>query len=232
MVDSALQNMKTALSLVRSLQVIEGTDRDYVERLLEDAVAILERLTQRLPDVVAHADWGCDPCSRWIARATLRPGHVYEAHAPEPVGPLDELIPKLREEAGEQACILLGFDFPIGLPAFYAKQVGISNFKTGLMQFGKGDWAEFFNVAEQAAEIALRRPFYPLKSGKKGEHKQESLLTVLGATRLDDLLRRCERSHNGRPAAACLFWTLGPKTVGKAAICGWRDVIIPALNVA
>ena len=33
----------------------------------------------------------------------------------------------------------------------------------------------------------------------------------------------------GRGAAEVLFWTLGPKQVGRAAIAGWRDVLIPHL---
>ena len=31
-------------------------------------------------------------------------------------------------------------------------------------------------------------------------------------------------------AAAPLFWTLGPKQVGKSAIIGWRDLLAPALR--
>lgn len=45
-----------------------------------------------------------------------------------------------------------------------------------------------------------------------------------------DLLRDCERPTNERAAASSLFWTLGAKQVGRAAIAGWRDVLAPALG--
>lgn len=43
------------------------------------------------------------------------------------------------------------------------------------------------------------------------------------------LLRECERATNDRQAACSLFWTLGGNQVGKGAISGWREVIIPNL---
>ena len=43
-------------------------------------------------------------------------------------------------------------------------------------------------------------------------------------------MRSCERSHGQRGAASSLFWTLGGKQVGRAAISGWRDVLGPALR--
>jgi hypothetical protein len=52
----------------------------------------------------------------------------------------------------------------------------------------------------------------------------------LGAGAIADLLRRCERANATRGAASPLFWTLGGKQVGKAAIIGWRDVLAPALR--
>jgi hypothetical protein len=46
----------------------------------------------------------------------------------------------------------------------------------------------------------------------------------------DGLRRRCDRATPQRPAASPLFWTLGAKQVGKAAISGWRDLLVPALR--
>jgi hypothetical protein len=47
---------------------------------------------------------------------------------------------------------------------------------------------------------------------------------------INALRRQCELSHAGRRAAAPLFWTLGAQQVGKAAICGWQDMLGPALR--
>jgi hypothetical protein len=157
---------------------------------------------------------------------------VYCVHAPEEVGSLNELIPRLRVKAGPEACVVLGFDFAIGLPHYYAQQAGIPNFKSALAErFGKLDWSRFFDVADKANDISLKRPFYPFTRGKKGQHKKQYLLEKLQVPTMDALLRKCERKHDSRAAANCLFWTLGANQVGKGAICGWRDVILPALEL-
>ena len=44
------------------------------------------------------------------------------------------------------------------------------------------------------------------------------------------LLRRCELGAEGQRQACSLFWTLGGNQVGKAALIGWRDVLIPGLK--
>jgi hypothetical protein len=56
------------------------------------------------------------------------------------------------------------------------------------------------------------------------------LLHGLGVDSSNDLLRLCDRGYPGRPAAAPLFWTMGAKQVGKAAISGWRELLTPALR--
>ncbi len=45
---------------------------------------------------------------------------------------------------------------------------------------------------------------------------------------VDELYRRCD-VHPDRARAAALFWLVGGKQVGKAAITGWRDLLAPAL---
>lgn len=79
------------------------------------------------PNVAYHADWSSNEKKRWCARAVLgRDGH-YPAFAPELVGNPGSLIEPLRTEAGNAGCAFAGFDFQIGLPAFYAKRAGISS---------------------------------------------------------------------------------------------------------
>ena len=43
----------------------------------------------------------------------------------EPVGSVASLIPETQRQIGERGCALTGFDFPIGVPMFYAREVHI-----------------------------------------------------------------------------------------------------------
>jgi hypothetical protein len=93
--------------------------------------------------------------------------------------------------------------------------------------FGLGDWGEFYTVAETADQICLKRPFYPARPGNS---RRFHLVEKLGLNDFNNLYRQCEFSHTPRRAASPLFWTMGPQQVGKAAICGWRDVLAPGLT--
>jgi hypothetical protein len=145
------------------------------------------------------------------------------------VGDARTLLQRLRERVGPEGCVLVGFDFPIGLPAQYAARAGIADFCALLPQLGRGEWRAFYKVAERRDEIGLRRPFYPQRPGGT---RQQHLLDGLGLDASEDLLRRCDRAQPSRRAAAPMFWTLGAQQVGKAAIAGWREVLAPALGDA
>ncbi|MDJ0740808.1 MAG: DUF429 domain-containing protein [Gammaproteobacteria bacterium] len=180
----------------------------------------------KLGDVqtVVHADWGSAPGKRWMCVAA-RTSRGFQVAAPQPVGETASLVERLHA-CGRGGATLIGFDFPIGLPVAYAQRVGIDDFPRALPTFGDGDWRDFYTLAEQAAEIGPRRPFYPRRPGGTC---QQHLLDGLGVDDMHALLRRCERSTPARHAASPLFWTLGGKQVGRAAIVGWRDVVAPAL---
>ncbi len=180
-----------------------------------------------LPTHIYHADWGTDPKKRWLARAKLTSDGRYAAEGPRLVGDLAQLIPSIRGDSGPGGCALVGFDFPIGVPAQYGAAAGVEQFKTLLMSLGSGRWTNFFHCAGLPAEISVSRPFYPFKPGGT---KQVHLLKALGLQSMDDLRRRCEKSQPNRRAACALFWTLGANQVGKGAIVGWRDVLAPALS--
>ncbi len=150
--------------------------------------------------------------------------------APKLVGDLDRFFPDLRRQALNRGSILAGFDFPLGLPIAYAEQVGIGDFTAALKKFGRGRWAGFYEVATTAGEISLDRPFFPQRPGGKGEFARAQLARGLGLDHFNDLLRRVDRPTGERPAASVMFWTLGGKQVGKAAITGWRDLLVPALR--
>lgn len=47
---------------------------------------------------------------------------------------------------------------------------------------------------------------------------------------MNELLRACEAGTDERRAACCLFWTLGANQVGKGALTGWREQIIPLME--
>jgi hypothetical protein len=176
------------------------------------------------PALVAHADWSVHPGKRWMARAVRRPGGGYLALPPAPVGALDGFFAGLAAGAGPGA-ILVGFDFPIGLPAAYARRAGIDHFATALAGFGEGRWRDFYDVGVHPEQIALTRPFYP---DRPGGRSRRQLLDGLGLETWDSVHRRCDRSTPGRLAACPMFWTLGGNQVGKAAIVGWRDLLAPA----
>jgi hypothetical protein len=175
-----------------------------------------------LPAPVAHADWSVDARKRWLARATLLPDGRYRATGPQPVRPLDSLLKRLEAEAGAGP-ILLGFDFPIGLPRAYAELRRIGDFVAELRRFDD----RFYDVAAQPDEISLDRPFYPMR---RGGTSRQHLVTRLKLASWPDLLRRCDQRSPTRAAACALFWTHGPQQVGKAAITGWREVLAPALR--
>ena len=171
------------------------------------------------PILVAHADWSMHAAKRWIARAVLRP-EGYLAMPPAPVGPLESFWTGLAAAAGAGP-IVVGFDFPIGLPAVYAERASITDFLGALDSFG----AEFYEIASTPAQIALSRPFYPHRSGGRS---RRDLLDGLGIADWQRLHRHCDRSTSERRAACPMFWTLGANQVGRAVITGWRDLLAPA----
>jgi hypothetical protein len=142
------------------------------------------------------------------------------------VGPADSLLDRLRERAGG-GTILVGFDFPIGLPLAFARQAGIAGFTDLLPGLGSGRWAHFHDLAEHADEISLTRPFYPRRPGGTS---RAHLVSALGVNSFAELLRRCERRTATRNDACSLFWTLGGNQVGRAAIAGWREILAPAFR--
>ena len=180
---------------------------------------------RRATHLVAHADWSAGPKKRWLAAAVLRADGRYELAPTKRIGPLEDLWRALERMDGER--VLLGFDFPLGLPAAYAGHAGIDDFVAVLPHFGEGRWQRFYDVASEPGEIGLERPFYPARPG--GRRRRE-LLDGLGLAEWSDVLRRCDRRSATRTAACALFWTLGGSQVGKAAIAGWRDLLAPALR--
>jgi len=178
----------------------------------------------RQPKLIAHADWSTKPNKRWGTIA-LRSGPSYRIERPTPVGDVTTFIERLKDLA-DGGQIAAGFDFPIGIPLAYANLAGVTDFLDFLKGLGRKGWEEFFEISETPDEINVHRPFYPKRPGSTAHIH---LVNGLGVGTMDDLLRKCERAYNGRKAACALFWTLGGNQVGRAAISGWCDVLIPAI---
>lgn len=179
----------------------------------------------RLPAVVAHADWSVSPAKRWLAVARRDGRGRYRAAAPVLVGDPATLLTRLVGAARQDGPLLLGLDLPLGLPLAYARRAGIEDFVAWFVGLGQGAWAEVFEVAARPEEIAPHRPFYPLRPGGA---KRQHLLDGLGLDGPAELHRLCDRATADRPAAAPIFWTIGPQQVGKAALSAWRELLVPA----
>lgn len=138
--------------------------------------------------------------------------------------PADTLLAGGFQVLGEGP-MLVGFDFPLGLPSAYAERAGVTRFLDVLPRLGDSEWSHFFEPAATPQEIRLHRPFFPAKAIPTSKR------VLAGALQLEvvDLLRECERPTPWRRRACELFWTMGANQAGKAAICGWRDLLQPAL---
>jgi len=179
-----------------------------------------------LPSLVIAADWSTDERKRWMVRAERVDSCAYIVYPPEPVGDKATLISRLRSQVREGESLLIGFDFPIGLPAKYAQRVGVTSFRDAMSQFGRDRWKSFYSISDSPN---LRQPFSPLPTHQTGKYRSK-LAKALECQDLSALRRRCELKTSTRRAAECLFFTMGGAQVGAAAIVGWRDVIQTTLE--
>lgn len=181
-----------------------------------------------IPTLVVHCDWSVSAKKRVLAQASWSiESCAYQAFSPEPVGLSGDLLNSLLSKKPEGGPLLVGFDFPIGLPGSFAELANVSRFLDLLPRLGNAEWSEFYHPAAAPGQIHLHRPFYPLRPGSA---RIEHLLAGLGFESVGKLRRRCEQPHPKRRAAAPLFWTMGAQQVGKAAIHGWEHVLEPALR--
>lgn len=180
-------------------------------------------LSTTIPALITHADWSKHPAKRWVATAE-RKGSRYHVASIKSVGPTGTWLESLLSDGVDRGTFS-GFDFPIGLPAAYASVAGIRRFLDVLPSLGNvHPWLEFYDTASSADEIGIHRPFYPTTPGGRS---RTQLLHGLGLAEPIDLYRQCEVARS--PRANSLFWTLGAKQVGRAAIAGWREIVAPAI---
>ena len=153
-------------------------------------------------------------------------GDRYELGAPQPVGEVGTLCGRLARLAGGGQ-VVVGFDFPLGLPVAYASAAGIERFLDVLPELGSGRWRDFYDIAPHPDAIDIGRPFYPLRSGGAAH---VHLTRALGVPHMRALLRACDGGGGQRRDACPIFWTLGGQQVGRATIGGWRDLLAPAIR--
>jgi len=167
---------------------------------------------------LVHSDWSANASKRWSADAVrANGGWRVERIAPTPPGQafLDDLF-------GHGRPTLAGFDFPIGLP-----QLSLDRLGSGFREFLCSPHARgFLEPAETLFGVSPMQPFY--RKHPTGGRRAD-LLHALECTDFDELLRACDRPTPSRSRAESIFWTVGAKQVGKAALAGWREVVIPAL---
>jgi hypothetical protein len=173
-------------------------------------------------DRLVHSDWSIAAAKRWSATAIRsRNGWLVNRlnQTGEPARFLDDLLDQSRRT-------LAGFDFPIGLPLLFLDRMGLE-FRQ-LISSPLSDRARrFLTPLETLFDISPDQPFYR-KHPKGGRHAD--LWQRLGCAAFDDLLRECDKKTANRTRAESIFWTVGARQVGKAALAGWQDVLIPALE--
>lgn len=168
---------------------------------------------RRLPTEILAFDWGSTPAKRQMCRAALHGGR-YVLSPPRPVDDISAL--ELRPGA------LAAFDCPIGVSRAYAMMADLDSFRTALGLFGHGRFGRFYELAEHAEDIATERPFYPAR-GEKGTAR-DHLRRVLGDAAFAP--RACDQLAGAGP----IFWLVGPRQVGRSAVCIWRELIAPRLD--
>jgi hypothetical protein len=179
--------------------------------------------------ILAHADWSVDPRKRWIAVA--RGGtDGWRIAAPAPVGEVPSLLARLNVAAAG-APVVLGLDLALGLPRAYAERHA-SRVAADFPEFLRrlNERPEFFHVAASIDEVGPDRPFYPAQWRNGVTPPRHAHVAALGLQSAAGLFRACDLASANRPAAAPLFWTMGPKQVGKAALHAWRELLLPALT--
>jgi hypothetical protein len=168
-------------------------------------------------DRLVHSDWSVSPKKRWSATA-LRSSKGWSIVCLQkaPDGFVDYLL-------NHPGSTLAGFDFPIGLPSFYVKQTSFG-FRSLISDPSSNRAQCFLSPTETLFEISTDQPFYR-KHPQGGSHS--ILFERLRCRSIDDLLRQCDRKTKNRSRAETIFWTVGAKQVGKAALAGWREILIP-----
>jgi len=176
---------------------------------------------------IVHCDWGAKNSKRVMCTADVLNGAWFIGTLSE-AGETRTLLQRIRNGLDPRDRVVIGFDFPIGYPQAFGEKAGLGSFVDAVPIFGEGKWEHFFSKTNDANLVSIYRPFYPRTGKPKGSTSEKLHLSALGMQRRD-WFRRCELSTSNRDPASPLFWTLGPKAVGTAALCGWQEILQPLL---
>lgn len=177
---------------------------------------------------VVHCDWGAHNHKRAMCIADKIDGK-WSIVKIEEAGDARTLLNRLLHGIADNAKLLVGFDFPIGYPHAYGAKAELTGFLKALPCFGQHEWINFFRKAKTQEELSIHRPFYPRSCPTKGFATREIFTTEL-EIRWQDMFRECELRTEHRTDASPLFWTLGPKAVGTAAMLGWLEILQPIVR--
>ena len=194
-----------------------------------------------LPGVVAHIDWSTSAKKRWVSLATREDTPTSTATwRIHPAMPLTHLLATTEHKDAElhtleDALLLpargqgafIGLDFAIGVPrAPLAAHPEVASFNDllDLLLDASPPWNNFLEPCETPDQIQPTRPFYPrTPRGARRAH----LLDGLNVSEWSALLRACDYAQPGGARPCPLYWTVGANQVGKGAIKGWRELLLP-----
>jgi len=114
---------------------------------------------------------------------------------------------------------LVGLDAPLGVPEAWAERVGLPSFRALLCDPPAHLAGRFARPARTLEEVAPERPFMVPAAGVRRAAWPARLGLGDGAA----VLRRCDRLAGAHP----LFWCVGPRQVGRAALRAWREFLAP-----
>jgi hypothetical protein len=105
--------------------------------------------TTSMFDMLVHADWSTNARKKWMTSAERIPqGWLITA---------PRLVPSASDFMDQwlfsDRTVLVGFDFPIGVPAAFGRRTGFDHFPEALTKFGIGEWASFFVIADRPEDI-------------------------------------------------------------------------------
>jgi hypothetical protein len=123
---------------------------------------------------LVHSDWSTAPTKRWAVEANKDQG-TWIVNEPRLVGTVRDFLKSLL---GGPSPTLAGFDFPIGIPVAFGKQIEFDSFVDAIDVLGTGKWSSFYDVCQKAEDIALHRPFYP--NAANASPRQSYLFEALG----------------------------------------------------